>query len=115
MSRKGDQKRMKAEEARHQRSKEDGDTDQLRTKRNEYVRSITDSEVELKFLTAKLEYQKKVDAAELQQLNERIRDYKKQIKELNDQLTELTQELSSESFMMNKKEEDMLLDEIKRV
>ncbi|EDR24359.1 hypothetical protein EDI_071010 [Entamoeba dispar SAW760] len=87
----------------------------IKMKKNECVRIITDYDIELKFLNAKIQYQTDTDQNELQMLNDKMREYKEQIKYLNEQINKLNDNALSPSFIQLKEDESELEKEIEKL
>ena len=83
--------------------------------KDDKLRQLTEREIELKFLIAKLQYQTNYDEKELQLLNEKIREYKEKIKTLTIQLKELRDKASTEAFKLLVINENQLKDEISKL
>ncbi|EMH76843.1 hypothetical protein EHI8A_040560, partial [Entamoeba histolytica HM-1:IMSS-B] len=86
----------------------------IKMKKAECVRIMTDYDIELKFLNAKIQYQIGTDQNELQMLNDKIREYKEQIKQLNEQINKLNDNALSPSFIQLKEDEAELHKEIEK-
>ncbi|ELP88940.1 hypothetical protein EIN_489990 [Entamoeba invadens IP1] len=89
--------------------------EETKTKKNEYIRVLTDAEVEYNFLTSKMTRQTEIDKEELQLLNDRIRQYKSGIMRLKEDLSQLEIAFASESFASLKTQEATLLSEIEKL
>ncbi|KAL7719001.1 Uncharacterized protein QTN25_003943 [Entamoeba marina] len=88
---------------------------EMKNRENEFNRLMADYEVELKFLEAKVQYQTTTDQEELKTLNAKIREYKVQIKKLNEQIGILSISLASSDFQARKDVEKNLREEIEKL
>ena len=87
----------------------------MKHQKDDKLRQLSESEIELKFLLSKLQYQQTYDEKELQVLNEKIKEYKERIKGLSNQLKELREKASTESFRILVNNENQLKDEITKL
>ena len=100
--------------SRIQQQKEEVD---LKQKKNEKIRILSDIEIQLKFLESKLTFQQQTDEEELQILNEKIREYKETIKILTKQIKELKEKSNNEQFkilVQNEKDLNEEIDKLKK-
>ena len=87
----------------------------IKGREQEFARFMSEHQIRLKFLEAKLEFQQRSNADELKILNKKLKEYKLQIKAMTEQVAVVDATLDSAQMQNYKDTEKSLREQIKQV